>query len=534
MAQTKQIDFKRYINILIFSLSLLPLILFFYVVWNRIALPFVFDWGESAGLNQISRILSRNDLYVEPTLEFSPLVYTPFYYYLSAGFALLINDTLLAGRIISVLALIACAGMIGSLIHKETENVLLSWISAMSFVACFSLSDGFYDLLRVDSLYVFLVLIAFSVMRWANRRLSYLFAGILIAAGFFTKQSFIIALFPLIIYLIIARGKVAWWMVAAGLTAVIIPLVLINYGSDQWFLYYIFDLPREHGYSLISALNFWVGDTFRPLGITIAFNVVYLMAFIPTNGQGLSLGGINGEINDKNPSSEAKEVWRVYGLFIAGAAAAAWITRSSNGGGANNVMVFYAALAMGFGLGADMIINTHWAQKNDWNYGFIIILISIQFIGLVYNPFRFLPRQEEVIANASIINRIERSEKKILIPYRSHLAEKYGHGPQIHIVNLFELTGYFKGEVQAEGYLLVDQIRNNICWQEYGVIVLDQPVPWFDDQLALAYYLDEEIAEQDYQASELLAWRQGNQGVYLPRVDYDRDRCLQYSQPGEE
>ena len=165
-------------------------------------------------------------------------------------------------------------------------------------------------------------------------------------------------------------------------------------------------------------------------------------------------------------------------------------------------------------------------SRESGSYAFVFLIISIQFIGLFYNPYKFLPQEDEIRASEELGDRIQVSEKQVLIPYQSHLSEYYGLESQIHIASLFELTGYFKGDIQPAGYVLVDQIRTNICWQEYGFIVLDQPVPWFDRQLELAYLLDPETKMIDINQSELLEWRQGYQRTYIPLNEYNRENCL--------
>ena len=300
-------------------------------------MPFVFDWGESAGVDQINRILSGSILYSQPALDFAPLVYTPLYYYLAAGVSALIGNSLLSARLVSFVAAVLSVFMINRIIFKETDNQLLAWISGAAYLACFALSNGFYDLARVDSVYVLMVLITFIAIQEANDKLGYLAGGILLAIGFFIKQSFIIVFFPLMIYLFLKRRNQFWLTVTAGIAGSVIPVFLFNRLSDNWFLYYIFELPKEHGYSFISALNFWVGDTFKPLGLLITFSLLFLFAYRIFKGQILPFSGKNGiQIS----YLESRDRWWYYVLFFAGAAAASWITRSSNGGGANNLMVF--------------------------------------------------------------------------------------------------------------------------------------------------------------------------------------------------
>jgi 4-amino-4-deoxy-L-arabinose transferase-like glycosyltransferase len=521
----KELDIKKYSNFLVFSISLIPLIIFLFIIWNRLSLPFVFEWGESAGVNQIYRILSRKDLYVRPSLDFAPLVYTPLYYFIAAGISKIIGTPLLAARIISVISTAASVYMIARLVQAESGNALLAWLAGMFYLACFALSGGFYDLARVDSFYILMMLIGISTILNSKTIFGYLLFGIILALGFFTKQSFLIVFLPLQLFLFIRKGKLAWVAAAGQVIGVIVPLYLVNTLTDNWLFYYLFKLPGQHGYSFIAAINFWIGDTIRPLGILFAFSLVFLLActidlnkWDPTSSD--KLGG-GGQI-----SRSEKDRWWIFILFFAGAAGAAWITRSSNGGGLNNCMPIYAALAISFGIGANMVLNSVWVKEKPWAYGFVMLVISLQFIGLVYNPFNFIPTSDEINLNENISKRINDSDQQVFIPYRSHLSEEISGRSQIHMVNLFELTGYFKGEILSEGYELVDQARENICFQKYGLIVLDQPVPWFADQLNEAYYLDVDLAGMEYKGSDLLEWQQGVSQTYLPLDEYDLEICL--------
>jgi hypothetical protein len=234
----------------------------------------------------------------------------------------------------------------------------------------------------------------------------------------------------------------------------------------------------------------------------------------------------SGQDSEKRTIYTPGENWFWYVLFFTGSAAAAWITRSTNGGGPNNGMMLYAALSIVFGLGAGIALKSRWVTGGRWQYSFVLGVIAIQFIGLIYNPFNYLPTAQEIHSNERVINKIRSSEKPIFIPYRSHLNGIYGDAPQIHIVNLFELTGYFMGNVKEEGYKLVDEIRSNICRQEYSLIILDQPVPWFDSQLEQAYYLDLDTKNLDQGQSQLLGWQLGFQRTYIPRHAYNRESCL--------
>ena len=515
---------QKWINLGLFTFSLVPLVFYFFCVIQRIQMPFALEWGESAGINQILQLLSGERLYDAPNLEFTPLVYTPFYYWLASILGRVLGQVVFSSRLISVIASIGATVVIVWLVREETQNALAGWLAGAVYLGCFSLSGGFYDLVRVDSLYIFLLLITLAVMRETTRFGGMAVTGLLIALGFYIKQSALIVFFPLVAAYLFRSWEKSWPLIAATLLGIFLPFVWLNSSSDGWFAYYIFQLPREHGYSIIDAVKFWVADLLRPLGIAIGFGFLSILSIkngdIPFKGE---------DAGDNGPEKDffSRDVF--YALFAVGAVGAAWITRSSNGGGANNVMSAYAAVSLLFGLGfgkAYGLINEEGGHRDAYKM-IIPILAAMQLLVLTYNPFDYIPTAAEVEANALLFSRIEEVEGSVWVPYQSHLNRLAGKPPTIHAVNLFEMTGYFKGDVLPEGIEIVNGIRKNICNQTYGLIVLDQPVPWALDQISYAYQMDYEFTYMDRERrSALLDWQGGFKAVYLPRLDYDLNACM--------
>jgi len=487
-----------------------------------------FEWGEGAGLNQILRIYDGQALFVKPSIGYSALVYTPIYYYLSAALSYLIKPALLAARLISLICTIATAAVLYRMVKMRTDNPLAAWFSSALYISCYYISDGFFDLARVDALYVFLVLAAFYLFLNSRTKVDYFFAGMVIAIGFFVKQSALIVFLPLTFYLLKANWEKTWILLPVITLAILIPVVVLNQISDGWFGYYAFELPSEHGFSLLAAMNFWLGDLMRYLGIALGFSAVYVI---------FSFASLKelGSVGSKQKSEEFGNSDRQVGgdvlltvLFACGALVASWLTRSTNGGGANNVMLAYSAVALLFGLGinrAQSFVNTQ--EENAVKFQLLIaVIIAIQFLGLIYNPFKLIPTQGEIAANRALFAEIRNASGPVLIPYRSNLSHEAGKGSQIHAVNLFELTGYFLGEFRPEGRMILSQIQQNICDQTYSMIILDQPMPWFQDQIDIAYQLRSiDLLPENSRRSEQLEWQNGYANIYFPANEFQKKTC---------
>lgn len=526
--------FERIINLLLFAISLIPVLIFIFVTIQRIAIPIDLEWGEGAGVNQIQRILSGQSLYVEPTIEFSPLVYAPLYYYLSAGLAFLIQPIFLAGRMVSVIATAASAFLLYRLVNSRSRTSLAGWFSAAFFIACFPLTDGFFDLVRVDALYVFLSLAGLATFLKGRTLFSFLLAGSLVVVSFFVKQSAVIVFLPLVLYLLIRNWKSAWILLPVILLGILVPSMAANAYSGGWFGYYIYGLPREHGFSLLSAVNFWPGDLIRYMGLALGFSIAYVVLIEPGDHENSEMSPAK---RSKGASSSKLDDSSVIILFAVGALGASWITRSSNGGGANNIMLACAVIALLFGLGIDRVrqmANGGTGERRRIEL-LLPILIALQFIGMFYNPYRYLPTADEITANERLSDAIRMVDGEVLIPYRSDLPARLGKQPAIHAVNLFELTGYFLGEEQPAGRAIISQIQRRICNQEYGLVVLDQPMPWFQEQIDLAYLPDPApLMPLTDRRSQQLEWQDGYDELFIPRQGYQMDNCLDTISPVDD
>lgn len=503
----------KYARLMLFSLAGLFMVLFVYIAIPRMLFPYDLEWAEGAALLQVKRILSAKGLYGPPDINFSPLVYPPVYYYLSAMVSNIVGEGFFALRLVSVVACLGSIALIAGMVYRETENGLAAWLSGMLYVACYQLSDGFYDLARADSLFVFALLAILALWR-GERRGWGLMLGLLIPGAFFIKQTAILVFLPLIVYQVLnnfKRSILFALILGIGLS---VPIWIWDQTTEDWFTYYIFHLPRQHGYSLVDAVNFWVGDTLRPLGITFAMAGLLILSRMDRRGSSPPNRGVFFDA-----TTDGDKAHTIYILFFLGCLLGSWVTRASNGGAANNVMPTYAGLAVLFGLSYSDLDK----RLNDFSQGhrqlklMLLIVVGIQFFGLLYNPYNYLPNEVDRAANQKLAAFIEEEQDEVFIPYRSHLPTFAGKETHIHIVSLFELLGYFHGQVQPAGRRILDKIKGNICDQEYGAIVLDQPVPWIERELERYYRkMEPALLGEVIDQKQTLNWQRGFYNIYLP------------------
>ena len=92
------------------------------VALTRFRYPYQLEWMEGGVLLHVQRVLNGQQLYGAPSLHFTPFLYTPLYYYVSAGFAWLVGLHLSTLRIVSIVSSLVALGAVYRLVWLETRN----------------------------------------------------------------------------------------------------------------------------------------------------------------------------------------------------------------------------------------------------------------------------------------------------------------------------------------------------------------------------------------------------------------------------
>ena len=128
---------NRVLSWLVLGLAGLSLVVLLVLMVLRVRYPFELEWIEGATINSAQWILSGHFLYERPVLEFTPLIYNPLYFYLSAAFTALLGPGFLGPRLVSILATVGCCGLIFALVRHETRNWKAALAAAGFYAATF-------------------------------------------------------------------------------------------------------------------------------------------------------------------------------------------------------------------------------------------------------------------------------------------------------------------------------------------------------------------------------------------------------------
>ena len=236
--------------------------LYLSVALLRVNYPFDLEWMEGSSVEHVRRLLTGRPLYVAPSLEFIPHNYPPLYFYVSAAVAQVLGVTPTSLRLVSIVSSLASFVAIYLLVKRETGNLYAAGLAAGLFAATFRIGGAWFDIARVDSLFLALFLAGVYLIRAHTKHSMLVCAGLLFSLAMLTKQTALVMTGPVILYLAIMDVRRALLLIGVvGLVAGGGTLVL-DYLSDGWYKYYVFELPTQFAARLVRPrlVLFWTDD----------------------------------------------------------------------------------------------------------------------------------------------------------------------------------------------------------------------------------------------------------------------------------
>jgi hypothetical protein len=222
---------------------------------GRVGYPLDLEWMEGGVLVHAQRLAQGKGIYVAPSVEFIPFLYTPLYPALLALLSIVAPLGYALGRVVSILAfagallalVLACMGE-GASRPQRWLAVLPGVTGAGVVAASFAFTGYFYDLVRADSLLLacegVALLLAWRGRTWRSAAI----AGLVIALGFFAKQTATIVGIGIGVGLLVASWRRGLAYGAAAAVTLAAGILILVKTSGGWFWTYIFKLHQSHAF----------------------------------------------------------------------------------------------------------------------------------------------------------------------------------------------------------------------------------------------------------------------------------------------
>lgn len=385
-----------------------PIAIYLWVALHRIGYPYELDWMEGGSVELAARVAAGHSLYVAPSLWFVGWTYTPVYYWVSAAVAQLTGLGFLPLRLVSLLASLISIATLAWIVARETGDRVAGLVAAGLFAATFYISGAWFDIGRVDSLFLALTLLALAFGRRARGVRGGLALGALAFLAFFTKQSALLALLPTLVYLSLVRRRVGIPALITVIALLVASTVVLNAATDNWYGYYVFSELWHQPVAPQLWVGFWIHDIARhqwPLLIVIV-------------AAGATLARRTG----------LRQALRSPGAYWACAAAgmigSAWASRLHTGGWLNVLMPAYAAIALLSGLSYAALAHR---QRGRLPRALPVLALLVGLALLRYPIAAQLPTAADRAAGAQLIARLRALPRPVVVlrhPWYATLAGK--------------------------------------------------------------------------------------------------------------
>jgi hypothetical protein len=218
----------------------------------RASFPLDLEWMEGGTLVHAQRLASGGRIYVPPSVDFIPFLYTPLYPALLAVLSKVLPLGYLLGRAVSLLSFTGVLALMAWTAVRRTPGtprLLAAGIAVAGagiVAASFEFTGAFYDLARADSLLLFFEAAALALAFSGSSLATAAAAGLAMALAFLTKQTGPVVGVGIGLGLLLAdwRRGLVYGAVAGALMG--LGLFYLVKSSHGWFWTYIFKLHQSH------------------------------------------------------------------------------------------------------------------------------------------------------------------------------------------------------------------------------------------------------------------------------------------------
>jgi len=415
----------------------------------RVPYKYELEWMEGGVVCHVERVLEGKSIYCEPSAEFVPFIYTPFYYYVSAAVARVVGLGFFPLRLVSLIASLGCASLIMLIVVRRAHApAFFGFLAAGFFMACFCVTGRWLDIARVDPLFLMLLLSSIYAFQSPKPSVNSVLAAILMFLAFFTKQTALMVALPLCLWSVLFRtgwSRISFSLVFFAFLG--LSTLLMNGVSDGWYSYYVFSLPKQHGIQQDMYWGYWQHDIFDYAGI--AFIASALCIF---RGRHASRGE-----------------W-CFDLAVLGSLLfASWFSRLHSGGYLNVLLPAFAALAIFFGIGLFKAVAQ--AGNRRWLAACCYAIAIFQFQQMFFQPSDQIPSRAATETGDMLMETIASVDGNVFMsshPWYPGMTGKGTCAQNMAISDILRASASStqKAQIQAD-------ILRRIEHRTYGALILD-------------------------------------------------------------
>jgi hypothetical protein len=431
-------------------LALVPIGLFLAAGLGRLGYGFPLEQLEGSMLLAAERVAHGQPIYVRPNFTFIPYMYAPAYYYVSGWAVRLLGPRFLALRLVSLLSTCTSLAVIYLFVFLDAPGArgrrhLAALAGAGLYAAAYPWTREWFDLGRLDSFYILLLLLALLSTRYLHPIL----AAVVWTLAFLAKQT----IFPVALIMLCVEWKRPRRLLLGVGSFLLMTAVcsrLLDHATHGWFWFYAFIVPHANADLRLRPTVFYVpSQLIAPFGVAL---LIVGMAWVWTRP---SLAGSGT---------------RFYLLAGAALFGLCWFLQAHAGATANTPMPAYAFLAVLFGISFARLDAAFAFASRETARVFLMAAVAIPLVSWIYNPHDFMPHRDLVTSQEELIAWLRIFPGDVFLPanpYEGVLAGKQWHPDDAALHDGLRPN---LPEVNAQ---VVAEIAEKVDQQKFDAIVLD-------------------------------------------------------------
>jgi hypothetical protein len=440
----------------------------------RIGYDGEYDWIEGPVMASAHRFHQGLPIYPVSDLEYAPLLYPPLYPWVVGWAMKIFGAHYSTGRLVSILATLGTFGFLGALVTRETKSWKTGWVAVGLYAAVYPFSDYWYDLARVDSLFIFFIFVGLYFLKRDLRMKSWAIAALFFTFAVLTKHTAVLVLAGAGIWAFLRDRRMGLFFggLAGGMVA--LTFFLLNSSTEGRFYYYLFTVPGSHETLYWKAAGLITKEIFRPLSIGILLSVLMI-----------------GKLWKKKRRSDSQ----FYFLILCTTFLMGLMGRAKMGGHINNYLPLIASIAWMAGLGF-YFLSEHRLLRPLMGFFFLLLLYAPNHSNII---------RRDAMAIEETKTLFTKYPGSLFAPCDGYLPQLVGKNPSAH---LGAVTDLFVTDLSAQKKNgLREKVAAAFEAKKFGAVIL------LDEDFYGRWLFPFKELEAHYRLKEKV----GRRNVYLPK-----------------
>ena len=438
------------LEVLLALLALIPIALFLAASLGRLRSAIPLEQLEGSMLLAAERVAHGQPIYVRPNFTFIPYMYAPAYYYISGWGVRLLGPRFLALRLVSLLSTCASIAVIYLFVFLDAPGTrgrrhLAAVAGAAVYAAAYTWTREWFDLGRLDSFYIFLLLLALLSTRYLHP----IFAAAMWTLAFLAKQT----IFPVALIMLCLDWKRPRRLLLGVGSFLLMTAVcnrVLDHATNGWFWFYAFTVPHANADLRLRPAVFYVfSQWIAPFGVAL---LIIAMAWV------------------WNRPAPGNFKTRFYLVAAAALFGLCWFLQAHAGATANTPMPAYAILAVIFGISFARLDAAFVFASREAARVFLLVAVAIPLVSWIYNPHDFMPHREMVASQDDLVAWLRVFPGDVYLP--AHPYEGVLAGKQWHADNT-SLHDALRPNLPRVGDAVRAKIAEEVDQNKFDAVVLD-------------------------------------------------------------